>query len=114
MFFKLFPSLVMVEQKPAVMILLITFQKMNVDHFIATSGGELLKYVKRDKVKILSLPVHSKNPFLIIFNALVLAIYIILYKINIIHARSRAPAWSCYFACLLTNQSFCNHFSWDI
>ena len=78
--------------------------------FIATSGGELLKYVKRDKVKILRLPVHSKNPFLIIFNALVLAIYIILYKINIIHARSRAPAWACYFACLLTNRFFVTTF----
>ena len=78
--------------------------------FIATSGGELLKYVKRDKVKILRLPVHSKNPFLIIFNALVLAIYIILYKINIIHARSRAPAWACYFACLLTNRIFVTTF----
>ena len=45
--------------------------------FIATSGGELLKFVKKDKVKIIRLPVHSKNPVLIIFNALVLAIYII-------------------------------------
>jgi len=78
--------------------------------FIATSGGELLKYVKKDKVKILRLPVHSKNPLLIIFNALVLVIYIIIYKINIIHARSRAPAWACYFACLLTNRVFVTTF----
>ena len=34
--------------------------------FIATSGGELLKFVKKDKVKIIRLPVHSKNPILII------------------------------------------------
>ena len=78
--------------------------------FIATSGGELLKYIKKDKVKILKLPVHSKNPLLIIFNALVLVIYIIIYKINIIHARSRAPAWACYFACLLTNRVFVTTF----
>jgi len=78
--------------------------------FLATSGGELLKFVKKDKVKILRLPVHSKNPVLIIFNALVLAIYIIIYGINIIHARSRAPAWACYFACLLTNRVFVTTF----
>ena len=34
--------------------------------FIATSGGELLKFVKRNKVKVFRIPVHSKNPFLII------------------------------------------------
>ena len=78
--------------------------------FLATSGGELLKFVKKDKVKIIRLPVHSKNPVLIIFNALVLAIYIIIYGINIIHARSRAPAWACYFACLLTNRVFVTTF----
>ena len=61
--------------------------------FLATSGGELLKFVKKDKVKLLRLPVHSKNPLLIIFNALMLTIYILIYKINIVHARSRAPAW---------------------
>ena len=78
--------------------------------FLATSGGELLKFVKKDKVKILRLPVHSKNPFLIIFNALMLALYIIFFKINIVHARSRAPAWSCYFASLLTRRVFVTTF----
>ena len=78
--------------------------------FLATSGGELLKFVKKDKVKIIRLPVHSKNPVLIIFNALVLAIYIIFYKINIVHARSRAPAWTSYIASFLTNRVFVTTF----
>jgi glycosyltransferase involved in cell wall biosynthesis len=78
--------------------------------FIATSGGELLKFVKREKVKVFRLPVHSKNPLLIIFNALMLIFYILIYKINIVHARSRAPAWSCYFACLFTNKIFVTTF----
>ena len=78
--------------------------------FLATSGGELLKFIKKDKVKLLRLPVHSKNPLLILFNTLALAIYIILFKINIIHARSRAPAWSCYFASLLTGRVFVTTF----
>ena len=78
--------------------------------FIATSGGELLKYVKKNKVGIFRLPVHTKNPFLIIFNALILSVLIILKKINIVHARSRAPAWSCYLACILTNRIFVTTF----
>ena len=78
--------------------------------FLATSGGELLKFVKKDKVKLFKLPVHSKNPLIILFNTLVLVVYIFLFKINIIHARSRAPAWSCYFASLLTGRVFVTTF----
>jgi len=78
--------------------------------FLATSGGELLKFVKKDKVKLFRLPVHSKNPFLILLNTLVLILYIIIFKINIIHARSRAPAWSCYFASLITRRIFVTTF----
>ena len=78
--------------------------------FIATSGGELLRFIKKEKVKIFRLPVHSKNPILIIFNTLALSLFIIFFKINIVHARSRAPAWSCYLACLLTNRAFVTTF----
>ena len=78
--------------------------------FIVTAGGELLKFVKKEKVKIFRLPVHSKNPILIIFNTLILSLIIIFFKINIVHARSRAPAWSCYFASLLTNRAFVTTF----
>ena len=78
--------------------------------FLVTSGGELTKFVKKDKVKLFRLPVHSKNPLLILFNTFVLSIYIILFKINIVHARSRAPAWSCYFASLITRRIFVTTF----
>jgi len=78
--------------------------------FIATSGGELIKFIKKDKVRLIRLPVNSKNPILILFNTFVLAIYIFLFKINIIHARSRAPAWSCYFASLITRRTFVTTF----
>ncbi len=78
--------------------------------YIATSGGELLKFVKKEKVKIFRLPVHSKNPILILFNIVALSLLIIFFKINIVHARSRAPAWSCYIACLITNRTFVTTF----
>ena len=82
----------------------------NCSSFIATSGGQLLKFVKKNKVKIFRLPVHSKNPILIIFNALILSILILLNNINIVHARSRAPAWSCYIACFITRRNFITTF----
>ncbi len=78
--------------------------------FIATSGGELLKFVKKKKVKIFRLPVHSKNPVLIFFNTLILSILILINNINIVHARSRAPAWACYLACLITRRNFVTTF----
>ena len=78
--------------------------------FIVTSGGELLKYVKKSKVKVFRLPVHSKNPILIFFNTAILSLIILLNNINIVHARSRAPAWSCYLACLLTRRKFITTF----
>ena len=78
--------------------------------YIATSGGELLKFVKKNKVGVFKIPVHSKNPVLIILNAILLSMIILFKKINIVHARSRAPAWSCYLACLLTNREFVTTF----
>ena len=78
--------------------------------FIATSGGQLLKFVKKKKVKIFRLPVHSKNPFIIIINIIILSILIIFNNINIVHARSRAPAWACYLACLITGRKFITTF----
>ena len=70
--------------------------------FIATSGGELLKYIDKKKVKVFKLPVHSKNPILILFNGIIISLILLFYNINIIHVRSRAPAWSCFFAAKVT------------
>ena len=70
--------------------------------YIATSGGELLKYVDKKKVKIIKLPVHSKNPLLILLNSICLTFIILFLNISIVHARSRSPAWSCLIATKLT------------
>ena len=70
--------------------------------YIATSGGELLKYVDKKKVKIIKLPVHSKNPLLILLNSICLTFIILILNINIVHVRSRSPAWSCLIATRLT------------
>ena len=82
----------------------------NCKSFIVTSGGELLKFVDRKKVKILRLPVHSKNPLLMFLNSIFLIGIILFFNISIVHARSRAPAWSCLFATKLTGRKFVTTF----
>ena len=78
--------------------------------FIVTSGGELIKFINKEKVKLIRLPVHSKNPLLIFLNSIFLAAIILFFNISIVHARSRAPAWSCWLATKITNRKFVTTF----
>jgi len=82
----------------------------NCHSYIATSGGELLKFIDKKKVKLIKLPVHSKNPVLILFNAIALICIILFYNISVVHARSRAPAWSCLLATKITRRKFVTTF----
>ena len=82
----------------------------NCKSFIVTSGGELIKFLDKKKVKLIRLPVHSKNPLLILLNSLFLVGIILFFNISIVHARSRAPAWSCFFATMLTRRKFVTTF----
>jgi glycosyltransferase involved in cell wall biosynthesis len=78
--------------------------------YIVTNGGELLKFVNKNKVKLIKLPVHSKNPILMIYNSIALIFIILYHNISIVHARSRAPAWSCLIATKITRRKFVTTF----
>ena len=78
--------------------------------YLITSGGELLKFVRKDKVRVIRLPVHSKNPVLILVNTLAISLLVLVFNIDIIHARSRAPAWSCFFSSFITRRFFVTTF----
>jgi len=82
----------------------------NCKSYIVTSGGSLLKFIRKNKVKVIRLPVQSKNPILILINTILLSLIILFLKIDIVHARSRAPAWSCLFSCFLTGRKFVTTF----
>jgi len=82
----------------------------NCSSYIVTSGGALLKYVNKKKVKVIRLPVHFKNPILIFVNSLILTFIILFFNISIVHARSRAPAWSCLIATKITRRKFVTTF----
>ena len=78
--------------------------------YLITSGGELTKFVDKKKVKLIRLPVQSKNPIIMLFNTIIISLIIIFCKINIVHARSRAPAWSCLLATKITRRKFVTTF----
>ena len=80
------------------------------ESYIVTSGGELLKFIDKKKVKIIKLPVHSKNPLIMFVNFLALIGVILINNITIVHARSRAPAWACFLAAKITGRKFVTTF----
>ena len=82
----------------------------NCASFIVTSGGELLKYIDKKKVKLIKLPVQSKNPILMLYNSIALIFIILFHNISIVHARSRAPAWSSLLASKITRRKFVTTF----
>ena len=82
----------------------------NCPSYIVTSGGELTKFIDKKKVKLIKLPVQSKNPVLILFNSIALVFFILFHNISIVHARSRAPAWSCLLATKITRRKFVTTF----
>jgi len=78
--------------------------------YIITSGGELTKFIDKKKVKLIRLPVQSKNPIIMLFNTIIISLIILFFNINIVHARSRAPAWSCLLATKITRRKFVTTF----
>lgn len=73
-------------------------QKKGIKNFVASQGGRLVYDLEKIKVEHLTLPLKTKNIFKMRKNADKLAQFIREKGINIVHARSRAPAWSAYWA----------------
>lgn len=62
--------------------------------FVATSGGRFVDQLTAQGAQVITLPVDSKNPITVALNIARLAAAIKDNDISIVHARSRAPAWS--------------------
>lgn len=73
---------------------------------VATAGGRLVSQVAEVGGEVLRLPVASKNPVTMVWNALRLAKTIRERSVDVIHARSRAPAWSAFLAARRTGTPF--------
>ena len=61
---------------------------------VASAGGPMVPHITHAGGEHITLPLHSKNPLIIRANAWRLAQLIKARGVNLIHARSRAPAWS--------------------
>ncbi len=85
-------------------------QKKGYTNFVASQGGRLEHSLDRMKVKHFTLPLKTKNPIKMYLNSLKLSKIIKENGINIVHARSRAPAWSAYWAAKRTGVKFLTTF----
>jgi glycosyltransferase involved in cell wall biosynthesis len=73
---------------------------------VASAGGPLVKAVQRGGGRHIDLPLETKNPVAIWRNAARLAALIQAENVTIVHARSRAPAWSAWLAARRTGAHF--------
>ncbi len=70
--------------------------------FVASQGGRMVKELENGGTRHFLLPLASRNPLTILYSAWQLRKIIRREKIDLLHARSRAPAWAAYFAGKMT------------
>lgn len=66
---------------------------------IVSNGGPRVNELSRSGAMHINLPVHSKNPLVMWKNISAIRRLIREHDVDIVHARSRAPAWSAWRAC---------------
>ncbi len=70
---------------------------------VVAKSGEMIPKLEKTGARYIAIDVASKNPLRIIRNIWVLAKIIRQYNVSLVHARSRAPAWSAWLAAKKTN-----------
>lgn len=73
---------------------------------VATRGGRMTTRLIADGGRLAQMPVQSKNPITMIGNAARLVELIRREKVSVVHARSRAPAFSALWAAKVTDTPF--------
>ena len=73
---------------------------------VATRGGRMTSRLEADGGRLAQMPVQTKNPLMMLGNAARLVALIRQEKVSIVHARSRAPAFSALWAAHTTNTPF--------
>jgi glycosyltransferase involved in cell wall biosynthesis len=88
----------------------VTLAKEGGTPLVTSEGGPMEYELKRGGVPHIKLPLASKNPLVIRRNVGRLASIIEEHDVDIVHARSRAPAWSAYSAAKKTGCHFVTTF----
>jgi glycosyltransferase involved in cell wall biosynthesis len=78
--------------------------------YVASAGGPMEGLVTRAGGRHIKLPLAAKNPLALRRNARALVEIIRANRIDIVHARSRAPAWSAWWAARATRRRFVTTF----
>ena len=73
---------------------------------VASAGGRMVAEIAAAGAIHISLPLAGKNPVTMAWNVQRLAGIIKLNRVDLVHARSRAPAWSAMFAARLAEIPF--------
>ena len=73
---------------------------------VATRGGRMTARLEADGARLAQMPVQSKNPLVMLGNAARLVDLIRREKVSLVHARSRAPAFSALWAAQATKTPF--------
>jgi len=77
---------------------------------VASAGGPMVRELERLGARHLMLPLDRKTPWAILHNRRKLVSLIEEHRVDIVHARSRAPAWSALGAARLTGRPFVTTF----
>ena len=77
---------------------------------VASAGGGRVHELQRVHAEHVTLPMDSKNPVVMYNNIKRLADLIEAENVDLIHARSRAPAWSAWLAAKRTGRAFVTTF----
>jgi glycosyltransferase involved in cell wall biosynthesis len=80
------------------------------DSYVVTHSGSGIKKINNHERNVIQVPVQSKNPLKIFLNIFKISKLIRKLKIDVLHVRSRAPAWSAFFASKLTGVKFVTTF----
>src|SRR4029453_1824799 len=73
---------------------------------VATRGGRMVARLEADGGRLAQMPVQTKNPLVMLGNAARLVSLIRQENVSIVHARSRAPAFSALWAAKATRTPF--------
>ena len=77
---------------------------------VVSAGGKLCYILQKENIEHITLPVDRKSPIALWVNNFRLRRVIKKHKVDVVHARSRAPAWSAYWACKATKIPFLTTF----
>lgn len=100
------PALISGGVERGVIDIAIAIKEEGFTSLVVSAGGGMTQQLVSHGIQHITMPLATKNPFRIYFNSVRIARLINAFEVDIVHARSRAPAWSAYWAARKTGCHF--------